>query len=173
MTAQQLSPTAKKSRPWLIPTIVGVIALLIGIGIGAAGGSADESKPKPPAVKSASGLTAAQLDAQEKQLQAAREELSARTDEIDVRERAVAQAEQKAKANTIDGDGVYAVGDDIKAGTWKNADRGPNCYWSINSDPNGENIVSNGNGGGPQTLTVKKGQYLELMNDCGTWNKIG
>ncbi|QOR55324.1 MAG: hypothetical protein SHS37scaffold537_22 [Phage 68_12] len=162
--------TETKSRAWLLPTIVGVIALLIGVGIGAAGSSGEDEKP---AVKSSRGSTTADLDKRESSLDDERTELSQRTDELDVRERQLARAEQKAKANTIEGDGTFEIGVDMKPGKWKNADASDGCYWSINSDPNGNNIVANHNGGGPQTVDVNKGQYLELSNDCGTWKKVG
>jgi hypothetical protein len=180
------TPTADpRRRAWKVPTAVGVAALLVGIGIGAAS-SDDASEPKGPEAHSATGRTAADLDKREAALdkqaskQAATQssledavaEVTNRDAELADREDAIKALEEKAEADTIEGDGNYAVGDDIKAGTWKNADRGPNCYWSINSDSNGDDIVSNGNGGGPQTLQLSKGQYLELANDCGTWRRL-
>jgi multidrug efflux pump subunit AcrA (membrane-fusion protein) len=160
-----------------VPTAVGIAALLIGVGIGASGGS-EADEPKKQAARSATGETAADLDRRQAVLdeQAAKQadvqsSLEDAMSELDERDDALTAAEEKAEADTIEDDGNYAVGDDINAGTWKNADRGPDCYWSINGDPNGEDILSNANGGGPQTLTLEKGQFLELANGCGTWKR--
>lgn len=167
-TPRTMTTGEKKKRPWLIPTIVGVVALFIGVGIGSSGSTAEET----PKVKSTTGLTVADLDDRENALEDQKAELDDKATDLDAREEKVNAAEKKAKADTIDGDGNYEVGNDIKAGKWKNADADDMCYWSINSDSNGSDIVANHNGGGPQTLTVRNGQYLELQ-DCGTWKKIG
>ena len=143
-------------KPWLLPTlVVGFLALVVGIGIGAA---------STPEVESTNGQTVSDLDDRES-------ELNDRAADLDAREAEVTALEKEAKRNTIDGDGTFEVGVDIRPGTWKNQDRDPGCYWGINTDANGRDTVANANGGGPQTLTLNDGQFLEVA-DCGTWKRV-
>jgi hypothetical protein len=46
------------------------------------------------------------------------------------------------------------------------------CYWEINSDANGKNIVANDivTGGRP-TVTLSSGQYFTTKR-CGDWAKV-
>lgn len=74
--------------------------------------------------------------------------------------------------NIITGDGYFEVGVDIKAGKWKITNADVECYWSIHRDSSRNSIVANHVGGGPQTVTVTEGQYLELLF-CGTWKRVG
>jgi hypothetical protein len=144
------------AKRWLPPFVVGFLALVVGLGIGAA---------STPEVESTNGQTVSNLDDRES-------ELREKATELDTREAEVTALEREAKKNTVNGDGNYEVGVDIAAGTWKNADRGDDCYWSVNADSNGSDILENANGGGPQTLTLEDGQFLEVAR-CGTWRKVG
>jgi hypothetical protein len=75
--------------------------------------------------------------------------------------------------STID-DGVWTVGTDIKAGTYKVTEAvSGSCYWAITkTGSNGSNIIENDivEGGRPQ-VTLKRGQDFE-SSDCGTWSKM-
>lgn len=71
-------------------------------------------------------------------------------------------------------DGIWTVGEDIPAGTYKVTAKvnGMDCYWSITkSGTNGSDIIDNAlpTGGLPK-VTLKKGQDFET-NRCGTWKK--
>lgn len=73
-------------------------------------------------------------------------------------------------------DGTYLAGTDIKAGTYKTPGPGStdimdSCYWSVNRDDLGEDIVANNNITGPARITVKTGQYLELNGGCN-WSRV-
>lgn len=82
-------------------------------------------------------------------------------------------APTKAPAATID-DGVWTVGEDFPAGTYKvTAAVTQMCYWGIyKSGTNQENIIQNDivTGGRP-TVTLKRGQDFKT-SDCGTWIKV-
>lgn len=74
--------------------------------------------------------------------------------------------------------GVYQVGVDVQAGRYKTP--GPPaddlvglCYWARLKDDTGdfESIISNGNVQGPGSVTVKKGEFVELTGAC-TWTKV-
>ncbi len=68
-------------------------------------------------------------------------------------------------------DGVWQVGEDIPAGTYRAAENvsGMSCYWAKYADSEGNNILSNDlpSGGRPQ-VTLKKGQWFNTER-CGTW----
>lgn len=72
---------------------------------------------------------------------------------------------QKASAS----DGVWQVGKDIDAGTYRaNNSVTDRCYWEISV---GDDIVQNDiPGGGYPQVTVNDGQQFKLQN-CGTFTK--
>lgn len=60
-------------------------------------------------------------------------------------------------------EGRYKVGQHIPAGEYKvRATSNVSGYYSLTSDPNGENIISNDNFDGERYVAIKDGQYLEL-----------
>ena len=83
------------------------------------------------------------------------------------RERAVRIVEAEIDQNTISGDGVWAVGQDIKAGTYKTTG-GSDCYYSVLNSTDTSDIATNNNITGPGILTVRDGQYLQLSG-CTDW----
>lgn len=66
-------------------------------------------------------------------------------------------------------DGVWQVGKDIDAGTYRANDSVTDrCYWEVSV---GDDIVQNDMpGGGYPQVTVSDGQQLKLQN-CGTFTK--
>lgn len=61
-------------------------------------------------------------------------------------------------------DGVYKVGTDMQAGTYKGTTISDSGYWRISTDANGDDIVANDIVTSSFYLTVKKGQYLKLVD---------
>ena len=191
---QQTAPQAEQKKPWWKKTWVLVLAaLLVGIGIGGAGGSAEEATAVEDTSQfkdQAKELNAAQEDlaaveadletiagdvpAREKAVEEAEGELAKREKSlakteaaVAKREKAVSQTENAIEANTISSDGVYEVGVDIKAGTYKKTG-GSGCYYAENADSNGSNIISNNLTDGPATFTVSAGNFFETSN-CSDW----
>jgi hypothetical protein len=96
----------------------------------------------------------------------------AREDAVKQREDAITQAEKIQAQNTIH-EGTWAIGVDIQPGTYRAKDAvSGTCYWEINSDANGKNIVANDivTGGRP-TVTLSNGQYFTTKR-CGDWVKV-
>lgn len=87
--------------------------------------------------------------------------------ELRRREKAVGIAEDEQAARTVPGEGVYRVGPDVEPGTYRSVDNG-SCYWSVNADANGEDIITNGIGGGSQLTTLSEGQFFETSG-CNDW----
>jgi hypothetical protein len=95
-----------------------------------------------------------------------------RENSVKRRETAVTKQERTIARNTI-GEGDWAVGVDVQPGTYRTT--GPvsgDCYWEIDSDANGDDIVANDivTGGRP-TVTLENGQYF-TTNRCGDWRKV-
>lgn len=65
--------------------------------------------------------------------------------------------------------GTFEVGVDIAAGKYKTSG-GDTCYWArlAENDGSSGDILDNGLGAGPQTVTVRDGEYFETQR-CGTW----
>lgn len=95
-----------------------------------------------------------------------------RENSVKQRENAVTKQERTIARNTI-GEGDWAVGVDVQAGTYRTTEAvSGDCYWEIDSDANGANIVANDivTGGRP-TVTLQSGQYFS-SNRCGDWRKV-
>ena len=113
-----------------------------------------------------------ELDRRSSELDKRDQELALLDEEIVEREKAVGQIEIEQAENSIS-NGIWTVGDDIKAGTYRTKEAvGSNCYWAVLvTGTNGGDIVNNGiPGGGRPTVTLKNGQDFESAR-CGTWIK--
>jgi hypothetical protein len=87
-------------------------------------------------------------------------------------------AKPAGPARAMDG-GVYQVGVDVWSGRYKTP--GPPaddsigwCYWARHSDDSGtiEAIIANGNIEGPGSVTVRRGEFVEVSGGC-TWTRVG
>lgn len=69
------------------------------------------------------------------------------------------------------GAGTWEVGVDVVAGKYKTLGS-DNCYWARlrNNDGSTDDIIDNNIGAGPQTVTIKDGEYFETQR-CGTWTR--
>lgn len=95
-----------------------------------------------------------------------------RENSVKRRENAVAKQERTIARNTI-GEGDWAVGVDVQPGTYRTTGAvSGDCYWEINADANGDNIVANDIvSGGRPTVTLESGQYFSSSR-CGEWRKV-
>lgn len=91
---------------------------------------------------------------------------------------APAAANPPGPARTMDG-GVYQVGVDVRAGRYKTPgppadDSNGWCYWARHADDSGaiESIIANGNTEGPGSVTVRRGEFVEVTGGC-TWTRVG
>lgn len=73
-------------------------------------------------------------------------------------------------------DGTYGVGPDIKAGKYRTAGSdGTNpvgCYVAVLNSSDTQDIRTNNISKGPQTVSVRKGQYLDVSG-CQPFKKVG
>ncbi|WDM17278.1 hypothetical protein J3S85_14715 [Streptomyces lavenduligriseus] len=142
------------------------VALVIGAAMGGGGGSgstADSTRPGPAVTvtKTADAL--------------APEPAATVTAKVTVTPK---PAKDPGPAASVAGDGMYLVGEDMNAGTYKTAGPAdsaiPNCYWARLKDASGEfdAIITNGNAQGQTRVTVRKGEYFQTSG-CETWKKVG
>lgn len=162
-------PKPSRRKAWLTHGATALVALVIGAGIGGdgeSGGKDDSAAPAPAATVTET----APAEAGEP------EPAVTVTKEVTVKPK---PAKKPGAATTVEGDGQYLVGEDMKAGTYKTA--GPekgsiieNCYWARTKDASGEfgAIISNDNLQGQGRVTVNKGEYFET-NGCQEWTRTG
>ncbi len=110
---------------------------------------------------------AAALDERAAALDARAADLSVKEKAVAAREKAVKVVETAVKDNTVAGEGVYEVGADIKAGTYKTAGK-RGCYYAVLNSTDTSDIADNNNLDGPGVLTVATGQYLQVSG-CADW----
>lgn len=85
------------------------------------------------------------------------------------RERAVGIVEREIARNTIPGNGVYRVAQDMNPGTYRTLGGTTTpCYWAITSDANGSDIIQNNIGEGPALARVSEGQFFQTTR-CQEW----
>jgi hypothetical protein len=181
-----------RAHPAWTATIVGVLALLVGVGIGAAG-TEDQSRiddlegqvadlkrdvatEQRFAAESRDRVRAAERradrqvrTAERRAFRDAQRQLAERSQEVEQRETEVADKEQTLEGNTIP-DGTWQLGRDYEAGLYR-AQGGEGCYWAELASGNTDDIVNNGFGGGVQTVEIDS-PFFETQ-DCGEWQKIG
>lgn len=85
-----------------------------------------------------------------------------------------AGADKPAAPKTSMGDGMYKVGTDIAAGTYK-AKGGEACYWERTKDAlhDLDSILANDNVTGQAVVTITAKDAYFKTGDCGTWTKTG
>jgi hypothetical protein len=121
------------------------------------------------AQKTADAKAAADYVARKAALDARQRSLDARSRALDARTAKVTGMEATAAANTIPGDGVYIVGQDISHGTYKSAG-GAGCYWSRHDKGNG--ILDNYIGDGATVIVVHASDFSVEISGCADFHKV-
>jgi hypothetical protein len=160
----------RKARKW--PWIVGIIvALFAGVGIGSSdSGTNATTTAAPTATVTAKAKPAPTVTAQAKPAPTVTvtsqvEPAPAETVKVTV------TAKPKGPSGSIE-DGIWLVGKDIKAGTYRTSEGG--CYWARLSGLGGDfnDIIANGNTSGPTVVAIKKTDKAFESTSCGTWKRI-
>jgi hypothetical protein len=107
------------------------------------------------------------------------------TDQLDGRPHLADQMHTKPAAqpsndpNSISGDGTFAVGSQIKPGTYRTVvpNDSLDCYYERLKDASGsfDAIIANNNGspGSQQIVEIKAADKFFKTEGCGTWTKVG
>ncbi|MFJ4842833.1 hypothetical protein [Streptomyces sp. NPDC088746] len=165
------APPAKPSqgKKWLTHGAVGLVALFLGVGIGVS----DDQAQATDTAGSAPKVTVTKTVTKEVEVPGPT---------VTVTKTATVTApppkppKPKGPPTTVEGDGEYLVGEDMKAGTYKTA--GPEgsfgCYWERASNASGEfdAIIANGNLDGSGRVTVNKGEVFKSTR-CQEWKRVG
>lgn len=92
-----------------------------------------------------------------------------------VEDEAVEPSDAAPSDDSIPGDGTFAVGDEVKPGTYRSD--GPvagSCYWarlrSLAAGP--DDIIANGNSEGPVTVKVLKSDEGFETHGCQDWERV-
>jgi hypothetical protein len=180
MTTQTpVPPPPRKTRRW--PWIAGLVAaLLAGLGIGAAGGETPSADPAPTVTVTAEPevitetvegeIPADEITALIKRENAAEErevELDERESELDEREGEITEAEETKASNTISGNGLYIVGEDIEPGRYR-ADAS-DCYWARLASTSTNDIIDNWYESGPTVVDIAESDVAFETSGCGEW----
>lgn len=183
------TPDAEAPVWWRRSWVLALAGLVVGAGLGAGIGVAASPGADPedsPAYRSLAAekkqlgieLDAVrgplaelsqrkrELDDLEAELDQRLAEVNALEQNVEKRERAVTRTENTIERGTLR-DGVYEVGADIKAGTYKTKG-GPDCYWERTRGAGGD-IIANHFGNGPAVVTVNRGETLELSCSGAGW----
>jgi hypothetical protein len=98
--------------------------------------------------------------------------LSAQQRTVSQQEATLKQELGQVQASSISGDGVYVVGQDIKAGTWHtngSGNTGANdCYFATLNSTDTSNIADNNNFDGPETVNLAGAYAFQISGPC-TW----
>src|SRR6185437_7525931 len=199
--APVIVPPDKKSRPrWLRPvlyTVAGIVVLLIGVGIGAAG-NAHTSEINSQQAQIARLQSTVKTD--QGQISAERQQVTmAQTNANNAMATALTQVKAQYKSkftalqaqenkvagmrarlnrelgvvakSTISADGVYVVGKDIPAGIYHTTG-GSQCYYALLNSTDTNNISDNNIVSGPATVNLNGVVAFNISGGC-TWHKVG
>lgn len=139
--------------------MIGVAALLIGIGIGSASAGSD-NKDQP---SSAAGETVTVTPPAETVEVTAAPTRPTKTVKVTIK------VTPQPKA-AISEDGIWLVGLDIKPGTYRSSGGGA-CYWARLSDVSGNGIITNGLGAN-QIVTISATDKAFETAGCGEWTRV-
>ncbi|WP_406499200.1 hypothetical protein OG936_31045 [Streptomyces sp. NBC_00846] len=162
-------PPRKPSRgkAWLTHGAVGLVALLIGTGIGSSG-EADADAKASGSAKPGPTVTVTET--------AKARPAPTVTKTVTAKPKAPKKTAPAGPATSFNGDGEYLVGEDIAAGTYRTTgpDSSFGCYWERAKDASGEfgSIIANNNLNGPGRVTLNKGEYFKT-NRCAEWKRVG
>lgn len=155
-------------KAWLTHGAAALVALFLGVGIGAS----DQDVQANTAASPTPTVTVTKSTTKDVQVPGPK---------VTVTKTATKTVTPKPKKpkgapTTVEGDGEYLVGEDMKPGTYKTA--GPDgmfgCYWERASNASGEfdAIIANGNLEGSGRVTVNKGEVFKTTR-CQEWKKTG
>ncbi|MEU8880979.1 hypothetical protein [Streptomyces hydrogenans] len=85
------------------------------------------------------------------------------------------KAPEEKKAVTIDGDGDFEVGSDLKPGLYRTTgNEDAMCYWERSKDATGEldSILANDNVTGTAYVEIKKSDKFFKSTGCETWEAV-
>lgn len=156
-------PTPPPAPWWKRLWFVALIAVIIGLSIGAASasGSKKTASAKTVTATAIRTTTSVSVSVQPAVTTTLRPTV---VKTIATRTRTATVTYTPAPKPAVN-DGEYQVGRDINPGTWRTAG-GEQCYYEIDNDINGSDIVDNNNFTGQQIIQLSPGQYVQFNGGC-------
>ncbi|MFI1657744.1 hypothetical protein ACH4ZU_22915 [Streptomyces sp. NPDC020472] len=149
-----MSQQSQQQRNWFarhkVLTAAGAIVAVVVIGAAVGGGGDDTGSPKAGAKQEQSAKPGGDEKAPE------------------------SKAPEK-KAVTIDGDGDFEVGSDVKPGLYRTTgNKDAECYWERAKSASGDvdSILANDNVTGTSYVEIKASDKLFKSTGCGTWEAV-
>lgn len=157
-------PAAPRRQWWKSLWFVGLVALIVGIGIGAGSGSSSKNKTASNTTTTVSNTVTATATTTADAPTVTATVTGHPTQVVATHTKTVRVTYTPPEKPAIN-DGVYQVGRDVAAGRFRTKG-GNDCYFAVYSDPNGNNIIANGDSTGPQIVDARDGQYLNFSGGC-------
>lgn len=167
------APSVKEKKRWLLPTLVGVGAFIVGTLVGSAGSGATTSATGPEGSATVTLTAPAQTVTEPGEATATVTASAKPATTVTVTENVTGPPPESPSDIS---DGQFEVGTDIKAGRWKTTtkaeDNGSLCYADVQfgsdylaqeATPKGYTIVN---------VPTKKGAIF-TSRGCGSWKKLG
>ncbi|MCH7232186.1 hypothetical protein L0U85_15165 [Glycomyces sp. L485] len=113
----------------------------------------------------------AELDERESAMDEREQELDDLAGELDSREESITETEDEIEENTIPGDGIWVVGDEVEPGTYKAQGSGSACYWARLGSLDTSDILDNHFGSAKVTVELHNSDAAFETSGCGSWVK--
>ncbi|MFF2774900.1 hypothetical protein ACFVU3_08320 [Streptomyces sp. NPDC058052] len=147
---------SKSQRSWFarhkILTAAGAVVVVVAIGAAMGGGGDEGTTEAKPSATASSGGKATESGAKAPESKA-----------------------PEKKAVTIDGDGDFEVGSDVKPGLYRTTgNEDALCYWERSKDATGEldSILANDNVTGTAYVEIKKSDKFFKSTGCSAWEAV-
>ncbi|GGY61006.1 hypothetical protein [Streptomyces omiyaensis] len=152
---------SQTQRSWFarhkVLTAAGAVVVVVAVGAAmGGGGDAGTAEAKPSATAAAGGKTTGAGSGA-------------------AGSKAPESAAPEKKAVTLDGDGDFEVGSDVKPGLYRSTgNEDAMCYWERAKDAKGEldSILANDNVTGTAYVEIRKGDKLFKSTGCETWEAV-
>jgi hypothetical protein len=152
------------------------VGLLLGLTVGAAAGGGDANTPAaasatPTVTVSVPAASSGGGQAPAPEVTVTAPAPAAKTVQVPGPVKTVT-APPPGPAVAIAEDGMWLVGKDVKAGTYRSSSE-DTCYWARLKNTNGDldGILANGNGGN-QLVTLKKTDKAFESARCAPWTRV-
>jgi TolA-binding protein len=112
-----------------------------------------------------------ELDQRETALDTREQDLEDLQAELDERAKELDRTEEAIEENTIPGDGIWVVGEEIDPGTYKAQGTGSGCYWARLGSLDTSDILNNHFGSAEVSVQIHDSDAAFETSGCGSWMK--
>lgn len=163
----------KKPRWYLSAPAVGLVALVVGVIVGAASTGGSGTSAGPAAVKTVH-VPGPTVTATAEQTVAATKTVTAKPKPAPTKTVTVTAKPKKDDGGSGGAitDGTYVVGSEIKVGNYKSSGGSDFCYADTETE-SGDILDQQVSQGAPVVIRITSQAYTFESDGCGTWHRIG